>query len=160
MLFNNVALTFIESFRRDLFYFKMILFFKKLKNYFTYGIFEHPIKNELESVDNLINELDNLSYQLEKFADEHKDKLSEDDKSEADSLCKEAKEILEKSDTSVTILKENTEKVISLLQKLGGQVQQQEQANQQTQSNPNTETQSEEKEDVVDADFEVVDDKE
>ena len=37
----------------------MILFFKKLKNYFTYGIFEHPVKNELESVDELMNELVN-----------------------------------------------------------------------------------------------------
>ena len=72
MLFNNVALTFIESFRRDLFYFKMILFFKKLKNYFTYGIFEHPVKNELESVDELMNELDNLS-------DEEKNKLIRED---------------------------------------------------------------------------------
>ena len=72
MFFNNVALTFIGSFRRDLFYFKMILFFKKLKNYFTYGIFEHPIKNELESVDELMNELDNLS-------DEEKNKLIRED---------------------------------------------------------------------------------
>lgn len=75
VFFNNLALTLIESFRRDLFYFKMILFFKKLKNYFTYGIFEHPVKNELESVDELMNELDNLS-------DEEKNKLirEEDDK--------------------------------------------------------------------------------
>ena len=72
MFFNNVALTFIESFRRDLFYFKMILFFKKLKNYFTYGIFEYPVKNELESVDELMNELDNLS-------DEEKNKLIRED---------------------------------------------------------------------------------
>ena len=50
----------------------MILFFKKLKNYFTYGIFEHPIKNELESVDELMNELDNLS-------DEEKNKLIRED---------------------------------------------------------------------------------
>jgi molecular chaperone DnaK len=106
------------------------------------------------------NELDNLTYQLEKFVDEHTEKLPEDDKSEADSLCKEVKEVLEKSDTSTSTIKENTEKVLELLQKLGGQVQQQEQANQQTQSNPNAENQSEEKEDVVDADFEVVDDKE
>ena len=72
MFFNNVVVTFIESFRRDLFYFKMILFFKKLKNYFTYGIFEHPVKNELESVDELMNELDNLS-------DEEKNKLIRED---------------------------------------------------------------------------------
>tara|TARA_Y100001933_G_scaffold265129_1_gene335605 strand:- start:8477 stop:10405 length:1929 start_codon:yes stop_codon:yes gene_type:complete len=106
------------------------------------------------------NELDNLSYQLEKFADEHKDKLSEDDKSEADSLCKEVKETLESSDTSTAFIKEKNEKVVALLQKLGGKIQQQKQENQQTQHNSNAENQSEETEDVVDADFEVVDDKE
>ena len=50
----------------------MIIFFKKLKNYFTYGIFEYPVKNELESVDELMNELDNLS-------DEEKNKLIRED---------------------------------------------------------------------------------
>ena len=50
----------------------MIIFFKKLKNYFIYGIFKHPVKNELESVDELMNELDNLS-------DEEKNKLIRED---------------------------------------------------------------------------------
>jgi molecular chaperone DnaK len=119
-------------------------------------------KQKKDSIDSR-NELDNLTYQLEKFVDEHKDKLSEEDKSEADSVCKEMKEILEVSDTSTSVIKENTEKVLALLQKLGGQIQQQEQANQQQESQPNDsapEQHTQEKEDVVDADFEVVDEQE
>ena len=52
----------------------IILFFKKLKNYFKYGIFKHPIKDELKSIDDLISDIDNLSQEEKNKYIEQEDK--------------------------------------------------------------------------------------
>ncbi len=104
------------------------------------------------------NELDNVVYQLEKFAEENKDKISEEDKSEVDVLASEVKSSLESPDTTTDTIKESTEKVLELLQKLGSQVQQQQASQQEQGESTEQQPAAESDADVVDADFEVVDD--
>jgi len=104
------------------------------------------------------NELDNVVYQLEKFAEENKDKISEEDKSEVDVMASEVKSSLENPDTTTDTIKESTEKVLELLQKLGSQVQQQQASQQEQGESTEQQPAAEPDADVVDADFEVVDD--
>ena len=104
------------------------------------------------------NELDNVVYQLEKFAEENKDKISEEDKSEVDVLASEVKSSLESPDTTTDTIKETTEKVLELLQKLGSQVQKQQASQQEQGESTEQQPAAEPDADVVDADFEVVDD--
>ena len=104
------------------------------------------------------NDLDNLVYQLEKFTEENKDKISEEDKKDVEALVSRGSDVLKSSEESAETIKETTEEVLTLLQKLGSQVQQQ--ATEQTQDNSETDQVPGEGDDVVDAEFEVVDGKE
>ena len=99
-----------------------------------------------------------MVWQLEKMLDENKEKIPEDEQQEATTLVDDVKKTLEKEDATFDEVSESTSKVIETLQKLAPHIQpppeeascgvppQEEPAN-----NPA-------KEDVVEADFEVVDD--
>ena len=101
------------------------------------------------------NEVDTLTYQLEKLVEENKDNIQDEDTKRAVEVCEDAKKLLETPDSLKETLEESKKNIMELLQKIGSQLQQ------QSQEQPEVpETESHNTDDVVDADFEVVDDKE
>jgi molecular chaperone DnaK len=117
-------------------------------------------KNKVESR----NELDNLTYQAEKQIKDLGDKLPEDKKAPIESAVAEARKVLEDSDASVDALKAAKEKLTNLLQSFAQEMYSQAEAagagaegGEAASGEPN-EKQSVKDADVVDADFEVVDD--
>jgi molecular chaperone DnaK len=108
------------------------------------------------------NQLDGISYQLEKLVEENKEKIPEDEQKEATDLAEEIKKTLENQDAAKEELSESTNKAIELMQKLGKHLQPEPGSEG---SGPQAgdvfpqedEKESAEVEDAVDADFEVVD---
>lgn len=120
-------------------------------------------KQKRESVE-ARNQLDGMTYQLEKMVEEGKEKIPEDEQKEATDLVEEVKKTLENSETTAEELSESTGKVIELLQKLGQHLQPAEgEGGQGPQEGDvfshegDTPPKSADDENVVDADFEVVD---
>jgi len=120
-------------------------------------------KQRKESVE-ARNGLDNLCYQAEKQMSELGDKLTSDKKSALELAVADAKKVLENQTASTDELKAATEKVTGILTQIGqdvyGQAAGTEQANPGDPSAngaENTKSTTEDKDDVVDADFEVVD---
>jgi molecular chaperone DnaK len=115
-------------------------------------------KNKVESR----NELDNLTYQAEKQIKDLGDKLSEDKKAPIESAVADARKVLDDSDASVEALKSAKEKLSGLLESFAQEMYAQaEAAGAQPESDAAGESQekaSAKDADVVDADFEVVDD--
>lgn len=109
------------------------------------------------------NELDNLAYQIEKQVKDFGDKVPADVKSKLDSAIADARKLVEKKDATKEELKAEVEKFNKVLQENAQALQQAAQASAQAQqagasSAQPQEAKSEKKDDVVDADFEVVDD--
>ena len=103
----------------------------------------------------LRNQVDSSVYQLEKILEENKEKIPEDETKQTNELLKDVKKQLE--DTSITgdKLKELNSSIMEHLQKLAPFMQAEQENASPDQSNPETKS-----DDVVDADFEVVDEEE
>lgn len=110
------------------------------------------------------NELDNLSYQIEKQVKEAGDKLPADVKSKLETAVSDARKVLEKSDLTKEEAKAESEKLTKLIQENAAAFQAAQQAagagaqNAGASSSASASDASAKKDDVVDADFEVVDD--
>lgn len=116
------------------------------------------------------NELDNLTYQAEKQLSEHSDKISKDKKSEIEALIDEGKKALEDSSASSDSLKTISSKLNSALQAAAQDIYSQANAantpppsgdqasnfNAEDPSAKNAKTSKNKDENIVDADFEVV----
>lgn len=107
------------------------------------------------------NELDNISYQIEKQAKDAGDKLDASVKAKLEDAVKDARKLLEKSDITKDEAKAETEKLTKLFQENAAAFQAASQAanaSTQSQSSDSAAGSAPKKDDVVDADFEVVDD--
>lgn len=108
------------------------------------------------------NELDNISYQIEKQVKEAGDKLPSDVKSKLETAVADARKVLEKSDLTKEEAKAESEKLTKLIQENAAAFQAAQQSAGAEQSagaaNASSSEASPKKDDVVDADFEVVDD--
>ena len=106
------------------------------------------------------NELDNLSYQIEKQVKEAGDKLPADLKGKLEAAVADARKVLEKSDLTKEEAKAESEKLTKLIQENAAAFQAAQQAaNANAGASAGAKPESEKKkDDVVDADFEVVDD--
>jgi molecular chaperone DnaK len=108
-------------------------------------------KQKKEGIE-LRNQVDSSVYQLEKILEENKEKIPEDETKQTNELLEDVKKQLE--DTSITgdKLKELNSSIMEHLQKLAPFMQAEQENVSPDQSNSETKS-----EDVVDADFEVVD---
>jgi molecular chaperone DnaK len=108
-------------------------------------------KQKKEGIE-LRNQVDSSVYQLEKILEENKEKIPEDETKQTNELLEDVKKQLE--DTSITgdKLKELNSSIMEHLQKLAPFMQAEQENVSSDQSNSETKS-----EDVVDADFEVVD---
>ena len=114
------------------------------------------------------NELDSMVYQSEKQLEELGDKAPADLKGKVDDLLSEAKKTLEKSDASLNELKSAKDSLQKSFEELGQEAYKQGAAAGATsdgnsQSEGSSDSQSnqsskQKEDDIVDADFEVVDD--
>jgi molecular chaperone DnaK len=111
-------------------------------------------KQKKEGIE-LRNQVDSSVYQLEKILEENKEKIPENETKQTNELLEDVKKQLE--DTSITgdKLKELNSSIMEHLQKLAPFMQAEQENVSPDQSNPETKS-----EDVVDADFEVVDEEE
>ncbi len=117
-------------------------------------------KRQKESVE-AKNELDNMIYQTEKQVKDAGDKLSADVKSKFDAAVADAKKVLEKSDLTKDDAKAEVEKLVKLLQDNASAFQAASgsgTAGSAPEAGASDAGAQEKKDDVVDADFEVVDD--
>ena len=118
-------------------------------------------KSKRENVE-VRNQLDGISYQLEKMVEENKEKIPEDEQKEAAELIEEVKKTLENQDATGEELSESTGKAIELMQKLEKHLQPEPGGDGGGPKVGDVFPQEETKpssagEDVVDAEFEVVD---
>lgn len=67
-------------------------------------------------------EAESLAFQVEKFVDEMKDKLAENDKEELNKLAKELKEMIAKDDFDQEAVKEKTKELSTKLQEKGAEM--------------------------------------
>ena len=107
------------------------------------------------------NELDNISYQIEKQVKDAGDKLDASVKAKLEDAVKDARKLLEKSDITKDEAKAETEKLTKLFQENAAAFQAASQAanaSTQSQGSDSAAGSAPKKDDVVDADFEVVDD--
>ena len=116
-------------------------------------------KKKREEVD-VKNQADSLVFQVEKNIKEHGDKISPEDKSKIDADLKDLKEALEKNDAEV--IKQKTQDLTQSSMKMGEAMYKDQQsteapgAEQPQQENKSDENKNED--DVIDADYEEVDD--
>ncbi len=85
------------------------------------------------------NNLSALSYSLEKTLNDFKDKITEDEKNEAEEVIKKIKEDTAKDDVTIDIINEDKEKLTTIINKLSSKIY-----NQQAQQNSETQQQSDE----------------
>ena len=85
------------------------------------------------------NNLSALSYSLEKTLNDFKDKITEDEKNEAEEVIKKIKEDTAKDDVTIDIINEDKEKLTAIINKLSSKIY-----NQQAQQNSETQQQSDE----------------
>mgnify|MGYP001341780862 FL=1 len=116
-------------------------------------------KKKREEVD-VKNQADSLVFQVEKNIKEHGDKISAEDKSKIEADLKDLKEALEKNDAEV--IKQKTQDLTQSSMKMGEAIYKDQQsteapgAEQPQQENKSDENKNED--DVIDADYEEVDD--
>ncbi len=115
-------------------------------------------KSKKENIENK-NNLDSVTYNLEKLIKENKDKIPQDMATEAEDHVKKGKEALESNDDGR--IKEELDKLNEFISKVSTQLYQNAQTQQQTQENPpqgeEAKTNKEEDE-VIDAEYEDVED--
>ena len=111
-------------------------------------------KQKKESIE-LRNQVDSTVYQTEKILEENKEKIPEDEAEQTKKLIEDVKKELEDASVSVSKLQELNKKLMDQIQTLAPHMQ-------ADQENVSSEPQSSkaESDDVVDADFEVVDEEE
>jgi len=101
------------------------------------------------------NQLDNLIYATEKTLKEHGDKVSADEKKKVEEAVEEAKKVV--TSDSVEKLKEATEKLTTASHAIAQKVYEEAAKKQQAQGGAQPGQGEKKKDDVVDADYEVVD---
>ena len=115
-------------------------------------------KKKRESVD-ARNQADSLVFSTEKSLKEHGDKISAEEKKAIESGIADLKKSLEGTDTED--IKKKTQSLIQVSMKLGEAVYKSQQKTKETKGKESKDAKPEDKENVVDADFEdVKDDKE
>ena len=118
-------------------------------------------KKKREEVD-VKNQADSLVFQVEKNIKEHGDKISPEDKSKIETDLKDLKEAIEKND--LELIKAKTQELTQSSMKMGEAMYKDQQANAAPgaedgeQSQPNDGAEASKEDDVIDADFEEVDD--
>jgi len=118
-------------------------------------------KKKREEVD-VKNQADSLVFQVEKNIKEHGDKISSEDKSKIETDLKDLKEAIEKND--LELIKAKTQELTQSSMKMGEAMYKDQQANTAPgaeggeQSQPNDGAEASKEDDVIDADFEEVDD--
>ena len=118
-------------------------------------------KKKREEVD-VKNQADSLVFQVEKNIKEHGDKISSEDKSKIEIDLKDLKEAIEKND--LELIKAKTQELTQSSMKMGEAMYKDQQANAAPgaeggeQSQPNEGAETSKEDDVIDADFEEVDD--
>ena len=118
-------------------------------------------KKKREEVD-VKNQADSLVFQVEKNIKEHGDKISSEDKSKIETDLKDLKEAIEKND--LELIKAKTQELTQSSMKMGEAMYKDQQANAAPdaeggeQSQPNDGAEASKEDDVIDADFEEVDD--
>ena len=111
-------------------------------------------KQKKEGIE-LRNQVDSSVYQLEKILEENKEKIPEDETQQTNELLEDVKKQLEDTSIDGDKLKELNTTLMDQMQKLGTHLQAEQPRSHLTQDNTSdNETKTE---DVVDADFEVVD---
>ena len=117
--------------------------------------------NEDKSKKELIesrNKADNAVYQSEKFIKEHKDKISDSHRERLENGIKKVKDILNTEQKSE--IESKTEELMQIWQEISTELYQKASSKESKQQNTEKEpTEDKSKEDVIDADYEVVDDK-
>tara|TARA_A100001037_G_scaffold160116_1_gene144292 strand:- start:21082 stop:23016 length:1935 start_codon:yes stop_codon:yes gene_type:complete len=116
-------------------------------------------KNKKETVE-IKNQADTLVYQLEKLVEENDDKLDADAKEKAEDVCKRTKELLKNSETTLETYKSSCDELMEVLKQLGSKLQPEGEGTPKGPQPGDTfnHDESPQPDDVVDADFEVVDD--
>ena len=118
-------------------------------------------KKKREEVD-VKNQADSLVFQVEKNIKEHGDKISPEDKSKIETDLKDLKEAIEKND--LELIRTKTQELTQSSMKMGEAMYKDQQANAAPdaeggeQSQPNDGAEASKEDDVIDADFEEVDD--
>ena len=112
-------------------------------------------KQKKESIE-LRNQVDSTVYQVEKMLEENKEKIPELESKETNELLEDVKKQLEDASIDVSKLQELNKTLMDQIQKLAPHMQ----AEQENVTPDNEESSTQNKEDVVDADFEVVDEEE
>jgi len=118
-------------------------------------------KKKREEVD-VKNQADSLIFQVEKNIKEHGDKISSEDKSKIETDLKDLKEAIEKND--LELIKAKTQELTQSSMKMGEAMYKDQQTNAAPgaeggeQSQPNDGAEASKEDDVIDADFEEVDD--
>ena len=107
-------------------------------------------KQKKESIE-LRNQVDSTVYQIEKMLEENKEKIPEAESKETNELLEDVKKQLEDASIDVTKLQELNKTLMEQLKKLAPLVQAE-----QENASPEDESSSAKSDDVVDADFEVV----
>ena len=110
-------------------------------------------KQKKESIE-LRNQVDSTVYQVEKMLEENKEKIPEAENKETNDVLEDVKKQLKDASIDATKLQELNKILMDQIQKLAPHMQAE-----QENVTPNSEESSDQnQEDVVDADFEVVDD--
>ena len=112
-------------------------------------------KQKKESIE-LRNQVDSTLYQVEKILEENKEKIPEAESKETNDVLDDVKKQLNDSSIDATKLQELNKTLMDQIQKLAPHMQ----AEQENVTPDNEESPTQNKEDVVDADFEVVDEEE
>lgn len=124
--------------------------------------FAEQDKKERERIETF-NRLDTLVYQAEKQIKEFGDKLPTEKKEALEAKIADIKKILENKEADEEVLKTKETELMNLLQEIGSAMyanaSANTQSNQQPEQQTNTDSTQKENGNVVDADFEVVDDK-
>src|SRR6056297_1966182 len=129
---------------------------KKVKEAEKFAEEDKKKKEEIE----VVNKADNLIYQTEKSLKDLEDKISDEEKESVNSKKDELKKALESN--NVEEIKAKTDDLTEVFNKIAEKIYQQEAQNQGAQQpgGQQGEQEAEEDEDVVDADYEVVDEDE
>ncbi|MCW1294646.1 MAG: molecular chaperone DnaK [Candidatus Parvarchaeota archaeon] len=89
------------------------------------------------------NNVSALSYSLEKTLNDFKDKITEEEKNEADEIIKKIKEDTAKEDVTIEQINEDRDKLTAVINKLSSKIYSQQNQNQQTNDQQNTQENSE-----------------
>ncbi len=89
------------------------------------------------------NNVSALSYSLEKTLNDFKDKITEEEKNEADEIIKKIKEDTAKEDVTIEQINEDRDKLTAVINKLSSKIYSQQNQNQQTNDQQNNQENSE-----------------